>query len=446
MKNLKIYILLIMITLFNIGCSNKEPELTDEQKKTLFEEKQKNNAFKYLKQDNPNKEMKNQIFINKNEKWEEVKYDDVKDIIKNNYFDITKNFSFDKDRDISVILKREEYKKQIVDLKIIWTKEFVLKYNILPLLKRNNITKYKLYKYIDNQYIYNQNITDNVFYIVVFDNDFFTDETYKKIENYNKNFPLLNEIEKKDVFNLSMDSIKDNFLFSIHDDNFLYYEYLKNFKSLKYDLYYNTSNITNKEFNEFFLSKYNQINNENFMKYFNKKIKTYYLFYETEFLDLPFFDLVNKELEDTKNILIRKNYISNDKIEESILKNEKLYIDKIDKYNQTILLEKQFSKLATQINLYRHTVYLNINNKVLTFDILLDDVVRNYKKDDLDIKLNKNILNVITFYLKNNNFLAEIPLVSSNIAKDLIKGFNIQKQYEEYYYLKNNGIEILIVK
>lgn len=439
-------ILLFSIALLITGCSNKEPEMTEEQKKAIYEEKQKNNAFKYIKQKNP-VETKNILYINKNDKWEEVPFEEHKNVIKNNYFDLTMNKPFDKDRDISVILKREEYSKVVPDIKIIWTKEFVLKYNILPFLKANNITKYKLYKFIDNEYIYNSNITDNTFYVVVFDNDFFPDETYKKMENYNSKNKLLNEKDQKDVFELSVQSIKDNFLYSIHDDNFLYYEYLKNMKSLKYDLYYNTSNVSNKEFNEFFLAKYSQISNENFLKYFSKKLKTYYLFYQAEYLDLPFFDLVNKEYEDIKNVLLKNNSITNDNIEKEIIMNEKNYIEKIKNYNDSILLEKQFVKLINQINLYKYTIYININNKIEKHNVLLDDKVRNYKNEDLEFKINKNIINVITFYLKNNNLLAEIPLISNSIAKDLIKNFNLEdKKYEEYYYMKNGETEVLIVK
>lgn len=439
-------ILLFSIALLITGCSNKEPEMTEEQKKAIYEEKQKNNAFKYIKQKNP-VETKNILYINKNDKWEEVPFEEHKNVIKNNYFDLTINKPFDKDRDISVILKREEYSKVVPDIKIIWTKEFVLKYNILPFLKANNITKYKLYKFVDNEYIYNSNITDNTFYVVVFDNDFFTDETYKKMENYNSKNKLLNEKDQKDVFELSVQSIKDNFLYSIHDDNFLYYEYLKNMKSLKYDLYYNTSNVSNKEFNEFFLAKYSQISNENFLKYFSKKLKTYYLFYQAEYLDLPFFDLVNKEYEDIKNVLLKNNSITNDNIEKEIIMNEKNYIEKIKNYNDSILLEKQFVKLINQINLYKYTIYININNKIEKHNVLLDDKVRNYKSEDLEFKINKNIINVITFYLKNNNLLVEIPLISNSIAKDLIKNFNLEdKKYEEYYYMKNGETEVLIVK
>ncbi len=439
-------ILLFSIALLITGCSNKEPEMTEEQKKAIYEEKQKNNAFKYIKQKNP-VETKNILYINKNDKWEEVPFEEHKNVIKNNYFDLTMNNPFDKDRDISVILKREEYSKVVPDIKIIWTKEFVLKYNILPFLKANNITKYKLYKFVDNEYIYNSNITDNTFYVVVFDNDFFTDETYKKMENYNSKNKLLNEKDQKDVFELSVQSIKDNFLYSIHDDNFLYYEYLKNMKSLKYDLYYNTSNVSNKEFNEFFLTKYSQISNENFLKYFSKKLKTYYLFYQAEYLDLPFFDLVNKEYEDIKNVLLKNNSITNDNIEKEIIMNEKNYIEKIKNYNDSILLEKQFVKLINQINLYKYTIYININNKIEKHNVLLDDKVRNYKSEDLEFKINKNIINVITFYLKNNNLLVEIPLISNSIAKDLIKNFNLEdKKYEEYYYMKNGETEVLIVK
>ena len=439
-------ILLFSIALLITGCSNKEPEMTEEQKKAIYEEKQKNNAFKYIKQKNP-VETKNILYINKNDKWEEVPFEEHKNVIKNNYFDLTMNNPFDKDRDISVILKREEYSKVVPDIKIIWTKEFVLKYNILPFLKANNITKYKLYKFVDNEYIYNSNITDNTFYVVVFDNDFFTDETYKKMENYNSKNKLLNEKDQKDVFELSVQSIKDNFLYSIHDDNFLYYEYLKNMKSLKYDLYYNTSNVSNKEFNEFFLAKYSQISNENFLKYFSKKLKTYYLFYQAEYLDLPFFDLVNKEYEDIKNVLLKNNSITNDNIEKEIIMNEKNYIEKIKNYNDSILLEKQFVKLINQINLYKYTIYININNKIEKHNVLLDDKVRNYKSEDLEFKINKNIINVITFYLKNNNLLVEIPLISNSIAKDLIKNFNLEdKKYEEYYYMKNGETEVLIVK
>ena len=439
-------ILLFSIALLITGCSNKEPEMTEEQKKAIYEEKQKNNAFKYIKQKNP-VETKNILYINKNDKWEEVPFEEHKNVIKNNYFDLTMNKPFDKDRDISVILKREEYSKVVPDIKIIWTKEFVLKYNILPFLKANNITKYKLYKFIDNEYIYNSNITDNTFYVVVFDNDFFPDETYKKMENYNSKNKLLNEKDQKDVFELSVQSIKDNFLYSIHDDNFLYYEYLKNMKSLKYDLYYNTSNVSNKEFNEFFLAKYSQISNENFLKYFSKKLKTYYLFYQAEYLDLPFFDLVNKEYEDIKNVLLKNNSITNDNIEKEIIMNEKNYIEKIKNYNDSILLEKQFVKLINQINLYKYTIYININNKIEKHNVLLDDKVRNYKNEDLEFKINKNIINVITFYLKNNNLLVEIPLISNSIAKDLIKNFNLEdKKYEEYYYMKNGETEVLIVK
>lgn len=439
-------ILLFSIALLITGCSNKEPEMTEEQKKAIYEEKQKNNAFKYIKQKNP-VETKNILYINKNDKWEEVPFEEHKNVIKNNYFDLTMNNPFDKDRDISVILKREEYSKVVPDIKIIWTKEFVLKYNILPFLKANNITKYKLYKFVDNEYIYNSNITDNTFYVVVFDNDFFTDETYKKMENYNSKNKLLNEKDQKDVFELSVQSIKDNFLYSIHDDNFLYYEYLKNMKSLKYDLYYNTSNVSNKEFNEFFLTKYSQISNENFLKYFSKKLKTYYLFYQAEYLDLPFFDLVNKEYEDIKNVLLKNNSITNDNIEKEIIMNEKNYIEKIKNYNDSILLEKQFVKLINQINLYKYTIYININNKIEKHNVLLDDKVRNYKSEDLEFKINKNIINVITFYLKNNNLLVEIPLISNSIAKDLIKNFNLEdKKYEEYYYIKNGETEVLIVK
>lgn len=430
-----------------------------EKKMEDYEKFIRNTRQNFLKKENTNSNIEDEIFVFNNDNWEKIKLnEDIRKLIGLNTFNLNYNYSVDVNRDVSNIFIKEEINKFITNKNILWTKDFVWQTQIYPFLSYNKIKNYKLYKYIDNKYIYNKDITDNIYYIVYFEDNFLDEKINEYIKEYKSNNNLLIE-KNEDIIANSFKEYKNNIIFSFFEDTMFYLMYLKEIKSLKYDILYDTNISFNKDLKILFNNKYGKINKKNKIEFYKNKIKFFSLYYREDLYKsiLPIRKLIQLEFDEFIYTL-KSNYKYNifefKKLEEMILenkvKNYNIY-DNIEKYLILFAnINTQLKQLEKNLNNFKFSILINdkISNKIIIKDLFIDKNNKEYEIFNKKVNIFFNKTNSLIIYFPENVKFIEIKAVNNNL--DLItddeKNELLKYNFNNFYLYDSDNLKIILFK
>jgi hypothetical protein len=253
----------------------------------------------------------------------------------------------------------------------------------LSLLKLNLNKRYE--KYIDNNIINFPNGTINNLNEFITNNNIFNQKTKKilfKNLNDNSSCQLLNKI-------------------------FTFVETKENKNKIYKLLNKNIQNIICNNINELFFNIINILNDDNVINYKKMLIKIHFT--------------INKKTETINKFTEKLNEIKNKITNNTIDKNDSLWISK---YNQYYKNKINIMKFNENYNIW--TEFLNLNEKFL-------------KNKKYDIKQWNNNLNLIQIYINENNFKPTKKINNNVEINKLSSWFNTQKyNYKNQIFIMKN--------